>query len=167
MKRKIRLTESELTTLIKRMVEQAQNDMENPEMEEGFLSDKFKDVKRWGTGYGDESEKEEGEKAFFDKLDEVEEEILSDLENFRYGDEQGWEEAKEKIIGQAENNNFLGELEIMYPRRTGKAFVKYHEGRSSAKRLMQDLGSGAAGATRSYQSKAQSNESRFNRRRLR
>ena len=171
MKRKIRLTESELTTLIKRMVEQAQDQdgmyTDNPEMEEGWLGDKYKDVKRWGTGYGDESEKEEGEKAFFDKLDEVEEEILSDLENFRYGDEQGWEEAKEKIIGQAENNNFLGELEIMYPRRTGKAFVKYHEGRSRAKRLMQDLGSGAAGATRSYQSKAQSNESRFNRRRLR
>lgn len=174
MKRKIRLTESELTTLIKRMVEQAQDGMgtENPEMEEGWLGDKFKDVKRWGTGYGDESEKEEAEKRFFDKLDELESEVMEDLENFRYEDESGWEEAKERIIGQAEDNNFMGELKMIYPRETNRGrfmpgFVNYIKGESRAKTLMGNLGSGAAGATRSYQSKAQSNESRFNRRRLR
>jgi hypothetical protein len=165
--RKVRLTEAELTRLIKNIVTETQ-----AEMEEGWLEDKFKDVKRYTTGYGDEGEKKGAEKRFFEKLDELESEVLEDIENYRYEDESGWEEAKERIIGQAEDNNFMGELKMIYPRETNRGrfmpgFVNYIKGESRAKTLMGNLGSGAAGATRSYQSKAQSNESRFNRRRLR
>ena len=173
MKRKIRLTESELTTLIKRMVEQAQ-DMKgsNPEMEEGWLGDKFKDLKRWGTGYGSDEEREEAEKKFFEKLDEIEPEVLEDIENYRYEDESDWEEQKEKLIQQAEDNKFKGNLSIVYPRETRNGrfmpgFVIYHEGQSRATQLLHDLGSGAGGAARSYQSQARSNESVRSRRRLR
>jgi hypothetical protein len=79
---------------------------------------------------------------------------MANIEDFKYEDESEWEMAKEDLISKAENNNFLGELEILYPRRTGKAAVKYHEGRSRGKEMLQGLGSAAASTTRSYQSRA-------------
>ena len=150
--RKVRLTEAELTRLIKNIVTETQ-----AEMEEGWLDDKYKDIKRYTTGYGDEGEKSGAEERFYNELDEVESEVLASVEDFRYEDEMGWESAKSDLIAKAENNNFLGELEIMYPRRTGKAFVKYHDGQSKGGRLLRNLGSGAAGAARSYGSNAKSN----------
>jgi len=150
--RKIRLTEAQLTRLIGRIVEQTE-----AEMEEGWLDDKIKDVKRYTTGYADEEEKQGAEKRFYDELDEVEMEVLENIEDFKYEDEDGWDIAKDALIAQAEDNNFLGELEIMYPRRTGKAFVKYHDGYSKGGRLLRNLGSAAGGAARSYQSRGKAN----------
>lgn len=150
--RKVRLTEAELTRLIKNIVMETQS-----EMEEGWLEDKFKDVKRFTTGHGDMGEKMGAKSKFKKDLKEIESEVLSDIEKFRYEDESEWEMAKEDLMQKAEDNNFLGELEIMYPRRTGKAFVKYHEGRSKGKAIMQGLGSAAGSTTRSYQSSAKSN----------
>lgn len=148
-KRKIRLTEAQLTRLIGRIVEETE-----AEMEEGWLGDKFKDAKRFATGYGDESEKSGAEEMFKNDLDEIESEVMANMEDFRYEDESEWESAKEDLIMQAERNNFLGELEILYPRRNGKAAVKYNKGRSKGKEMLQDLGSAAASTTRSYQSRA-------------
>jgi len=136
--RKIRLTEAQLTRLIGRIVEEAEH-----EMEEGWLGDKFKDVKRFTTGYGDESEKTSAQENFEMELGQIEMEVMSDMKNFRYEDEEAWEEAKEDLMRQAERNNYLGELEIMYPRRTGKAFVKYHTGRSRGGKFLDNLGSSA------------------------
>lgn len=150
--RKVRLTEAELTRLIKNIVTETQ-----AEMEEGWLDDKYKDIKKYTTGYGDESEKSKAEEKFYEDLDEVESEVLSSIEDFRYEDEMGWESAKSDLIAKAENNNFLGELEIMYPRRTGKPFVKYHDGHSKGGRLLRNLGSAAGGAARSYQSRGKAN----------
>jgi hypothetical protein len=155
--RKVRLTEAELTRLIKNIVTETQ-----AEMEEGWLEDKFKDVKRYTTGYGDESEKKGAEKKFFEKMDELESEVLEDLENFRYETEEKWEEAKEGIIRRAEENKFMGELQMVYPRETNRGrfmpgFVNYIKGQSRGKTLMANLGSAAGGATRSYQSNAKSN----------
>jgi hypothetical protein len=148
-KRKIRLTESQLTRLIERIVAESEK-----EMEEGWLDDKFKDVKRFTTGYGDEDERSGAEEKFYSDLEEIESEVMANIEDFKYEDESEWEMAKEDLISKAENNNFLGELEILYPRRTGKAAVKYHEGRSRGKEMLQGLGSAAASTTRSYQSRA-------------
>ena len=148
-KKQVLLSEADFIKLIKRIVKETKE----AEMEEGWLGDKMKDVKRFATGYGDEEEKSGAESEFYSSLDEIEAEVLSDIEEFRYEDEDGWETAKDKLIQQAEDNNYLGELEIMYPRRTGKAFVKYHEGRSRGKAIMQGLGSAAGSTTRSYQSR--------------
>jgi len=155
--RKVRLTEAELTRLIKNIVTETQ-----AEMEEGWLEDKFKDVKRYTTGYGDEGEKKGAEKRFFEKLDELESEVLEDIENYRYETEEKWEEAKERIIGQGEENRFMGELTMVYPRETARGrfmpgFVNYIKGQSRGSKLMSDLGSAAGSTTRSYQSNAKSN----------
>jgi hypothetical protein len=152
-KKILRLNESELLSLIKKIVKESQE----PEMEEGWLGDKFKNLKRFTTGHGDESEKEDAKEEFKKSLDEIEDEILNDIENTKYGDKSTWKKEKMDLMDEAEENNFLGELEIMYPRRTGKAFVKYHRGHSKGGRMMRDIGAGAAGGVRSGYSSTKSN----------
>lgn len=147
-KRKIRLTESQLTRLIERIVAESEK-----EMEEGWLDDKFKDVKRFTTGYGDEDERSGAEEKFYSDLEEIESEVMANIEDFKYEDESEWEMAKEDLISKAENNNFLGELEILYPRRTGRAFVKYNDGRSRGGEALSDVASTLGSSRRSYQSK--------------
>jgi hypothetical protein len=146
--RKIRLTEAELTRLIGRIVEETE-----AEMEEGWLGDKYRDLKRYTTGYGDESEKSEAEEAFFNELDEVESEVLENIEDFRYGTVENWEKFKPKLISQARDNDFLGELEIQQARRTGKQFVIYVDGHSKGGEKLRDIASTLGASRRSYQSK--------------
>jgi hypothetical protein len=146
--RKIRLTEAELTRLIGRIVEETE-----AEMEEGWLGDKYRDLKRYTTGYGDESEKSEAEEAFFNELDEVESEVLENIEDFRYGTVENWEKVKPKLISQARDNDFLGELEIQQARRTGKQFVIYVDGHSKGGEKLRDIASTLGASRRSYQSK--------------
>jgi hypothetical protein len=146
--RKIRLTEAQLTRLIGRIVEETE-----AEMEEGWLGDKYRDLKRYTTGYADESEKGAAEEDFKEEMMEIESEVLADIENFRYETEERWEKAKNKIMDQARDNNFLGELEIIYPRRTGKPYVVYHDGRSKGGEALSDIASTLGASRRSYQSK--------------
>jgi len=151
--RKVILSERELTTLIKKIVRETQE----KEVEEGWLGDKMKNVKRFTTGYGDESEKGSAEEKFKTSLSEIEDEVLEDVESFVYEDEDGWEMAKQDLMDEAEDNNFLGYLKIMNPRRTGKSKVMYMAGRSPGGRLMANIGSGAAGGVRSGYSQTKSN----------
>jgi hypothetical protein len=143
--RKVILSERELTTLIKKIVRETQE----REVEEGWLGDKMKNVKRFTTGYGDESEKGSAEEKFKKSLSEIEDEVLEDVESFVYEDEEGWEMAKQDLMDEAEDNNFLGQLKIMHPRRTGKSKVMYMAGRSPGGRLMADIGSAAGSGMRS------------------
>lgn len=151
--RKVILSERELTTLIKKIVRETQE----REVEEGWLGDKFKDVKRFTTGYGDETEKGSAEEKFKKSLDKIEDEVLEDIENFTYGDEDGWEMAKQELMDEAEDNDFLGHLKIMHPRRTGKSKVLYMAGRSPGGRLMANIGAGANAGVRSGYSQTKSN----------
>ena len=151
--RKVILSERELTTLIKKIVRETQE----REVEEGWLGDKMKNVKRFTTGYGDETEKGSAEEKFKKSLDKIEDEVLEDIENFTYGDEDGWEMAKQDLMDEAEDNNFLGYLKIMNPRRTGKSKVMYMAGRSPGGRLMANIGAGANSSVRSGYSQAKSN----------
>ena len=146
--RKIRLTEAQLTRLIGRIVEETE-----AEMEEGWLGDKYRDLKRYTTGYGDESEKSAAEDAFMEEMMEIESEVLADIENFSYRTEERWEKAKNRLMDEARDNNFLGELEILYPRRNGKPFVKYNDGRSRGGEALSDVASTLGSSRRSYQSK--------------
>jgi hypothetical protein len=127
--KKIRLTESEFHSLIKRMVVEAQKEMQHDaEMEEG-LGDMVKGVKRFATGYGSKEEREERMNKFFEELDKIEQEFEESPENFFFTD---WETKKESLIKQAEENNFLGDIEQI---GTKDRFVRYKPGRKGFEKM--------------------------------
>jgi hypothetical protein len=163
--KKIRLTESEFHSLIKRMVVEAQKEMgegkgydhyrgaekddashirdlekdmeydadHTEEMEEG-LGDMVKGVKRFATGYGSKEEKEERMNKFYDELDRIESEFEENPENFFFSD---WESKKESLIRQAEENDYLGDIE-----QIGKAdkYVRYRKGRKGLEKMASGYG---------------------------
>jgi hypothetical protein len=127
--KKIRLTESEFHSLIKRMVVEAQKEMQHDaEMEEG-LGDMVRGVKRFATGYGSKEEREERMNKFFEELDKIEQEFEESPENFFFTD---WETKKESLIKQAEENNFLGDIEQI---GTKDRFVRYKPGRKGFEKM--------------------------------
>jgi len=127
--KKIRLTESEFHSLIKRMVVEAQKEMNHSEeMEEG-LGDMVKGVKRFATGYGSKEEKEERMNKFYNELDRIESEFEENPENFFFSD---WDTKKESLIAQAEENGFLGDIEQIG--KTDK-YVRYRKGRKGFEKM--------------------------------
>jgi hypothetical protein len=152
-KKEVLLSEADFIKLIKRIVKETKE----AEMEEGWLGDKMKGMKRFATGYGDESEKSTAKENFKNDLKRIEKEVMMDIEDFVYEDEGGWEMAKQDLKDEAEENNYLGRLKIMHPRRTGKSKVMYIPGKSEGGRMMSDIGAGAAGGVRSGYSQTKSN----------
>ena len=130
--KKIRLTESEFHSLIKRMVVEAQKEMQDgdhhAEMEEG-LGDMVKGVKRFATGYGSKEEREERMNKFYEELDRIEDEFEESPENFFFSN---WNTKRESLIKQAEENNFLGDIEQIG--KTDK-YVRYRPGRKGFEKM--------------------------------
>lgn len=130
--KKIRLTESEFHSLIKRMVVEAQKEMQHgdnhAEMEEG-LGDMVRGVKRFATGYGSKEEREERMNRFYEELDRIEAEFEESPENFFFSN---WESKRESLIKQAEENNFLGDIEQIG--KTDK-YVRYRPGRKGFEKM--------------------------------
>jgi hypothetical protein len=76
----------------------------------------------------------------------------------QYGDEENWEEEKEDLIDQAEENDFMGSLgENIYVK---KFKIKYTPGKTGAQHMVAGLKSGAGSAVRSGMSKGTANENR-------
>jgi hypothetical protein len=97
-------------------------------MEEG-LGDMVKGVKRFATGYGSKEEREERMNKFFEELDKIEQEFEESPENFFFTD---WETKKESLIKQAEENNFLGDIEQIGQK---DRFVRYKPGRKGFEKM--------------------------------
>lgn len=98
MKKIIRLTESDLARIVKRVIK------ENQEMEEGVFGDLGKGLKRTFTGYGDASEKDAKRDQLRDELDAI------PAEDVFYND---WEGKKDDLMRQAEEDNYRGRWDII------------------------------------------------------
>lgn len=160
MGRKIRLTESEFHNLVRRLVIETQDDMnQRPEMEEGMFSNIGKGLKRFGKGYGSDEELDEMRSDFMDQLSEMEEKMEEKgYEKTSYGSEENWMEEKENLIRQAEKNNFMGDLEESIFSQKFK--LKYKIGKTGFQHMKSGLTSGAGGAVRSGMSKGRFDENR-------
>lgn len=110
------------------MKEMNEPGMGNPEMEEG-LGDMVKGVKRFATGYGSKEEKGQRIEEFHNELDRLEQEFNENPENFFFSN---WENKKEQLIRQAEENNFLGHIE-----QIGKKdkYVRYIPGKKGFEKM--------------------------------
>jgi len=109
-KRIIRLTESELTNLIQRIVvESRMEEMDAPEMEEGELDE--------GLFGPSAEEKEERRQELIRKIDDL-------LEEYELTDEE-LQNSVGSVLRQAEDSGFDGEVKIDFARRTGRPLLVY------------------------------------------
>lgn len=137
--KKIRLTESEFHSLIRKIVLETQREMDEmenyDEMDEGMLGDLGRGVKRFATGYGSDEEREERKKAFFAELDDIEEDFEENPENYFFSD---WDKKREQLEKTAEENDYLGHIE-----QIGKTdrYVRYVKGVKGLEKLGSLLGS--------------------------
>jgi hypothetical protein len=118
MKRKIRLTESELTELIRRIVQESSTD---PEVEEGWLGDKLRDagrgIKKITTG-----KETPPEEYFIDDILKIQDEMEENPEEFV--DYDNWDRIRQKIMDMASDNNYSGKLSKKMT-KSGKYKVVY------------------------------------------
>jgi hypothetical protein len=121
MKKRIRLTEGELTNLIRKLIHESQVE---PEVEEGWLSDKLRDagrgVKKITTG------KETHPREYFiDDILDIEDEIETNPDDFIYSPSQ-WEEVKMRLIANASDSDYSGKL-VKKETNNGKYKVIYEK----------------------------------------
>jgi hypothetical protein len=88
-----------------------------------------KGVKRFATGYGSKEEREERMNKFYEELDRIEAEFEESPENFFFSN---WDTKRESLIKQAEENNFLGDIEQIG--KTDK-YVRYRPGRKGFEKM--------------------------------
>lgn len=136
--KKIRLTESEFHSLIRKMVLEAQKEMSemdhSEEMEEGMLGDLGRGVKRFATGYGSDEEMEERKAAFFAELDDIEEDFNQNPENYFFSN---WDSKRDQLERAAEENNYLGHIEQIGKR---DKFVRYVKGKRGFEKMASGYG---------------------------
>jgi len=151
MKKVIRLTEADLVRIVKRVI--VENEY-NQEMEEGWLGDTFRGIKRFARGYGDEAEYMENKKRVEDQLDKITQEVMRNPEEFKKG--ENWDEWSEELLSQAEENNYLGNIRKRTSPNSDKYFVVYFPGSTD----LEGIASAAGGSVRSGMSKTSMTESR-------
>jgi hypothetical protein len=141
--KKIRLTESEFHSLIRKMVLEAQKEMSemdysdeemgySEEMEEG-LDDLKRGVRKFFKGHGSEEEREEKKRRFMQMLDDMEDEGESDP-GLYWGDIK---DKRKQLEKSAEENDYLGDIDIRGDR---DRYVKYRPGKKGFEKLSSGYG---------------------------
>jgi len=104
MKRKVRLTESELTELIRKLVNESQSE---PEVEEGWLGDKLRDagrgIKKITTGKDTPPQE-----YFIDDILKIEDEMEENPEEFV--DYNNWDVIRQRIMDKASDTDYTGKI---------------------------------------------------------
>jgi len=178
-KRIVRLTESELIHLVKRVVkeEAMMSKMGDGEMEEGFLGSLGRGVRNFATGHKSSEERDEKMQNLMDDFEAITDMVEENPDSFMYGNK--WDKVSEIYKEKMEDNNYRGFFTInglelddpglqnlvqrMLKDETRQMVVKYNDILTTA----QKMGSGASSAVRGGMSKAVSNESLRRRNRLR
>jgi len=131
--KKIRLTESEFHSLIRKMVLETQKEMSeeemghSEEMEEGW-DDIKRNVRKFATGHGSEEEREEKKRKFMQMLADMEAEGEADPGLY-------WGDIKDKrkyLEKSAEENDYLGDIEKVGER---DRYVKYRPGKKGFEKI--------------------------------
>jgi hypothetical protein len=167
-KRIIRLTESDLIRLVKRVVNE-----QKMEQEEGWLGNMGRGIRKFATGHESSESREEAKRRLKDELDEITSMVEENPDSWFFGNK--WDRAIEKFEEKMEDNNYRGyftinnmklddpelqsRIEKVLENPRLELVVRYEKGYTKA----QEIGMGAGSATKSYQSKAQSNESYYRR----
>lgn len=131
--KKIRLTESEFHSLIRKMVLEVQAEMSeeemghSEEMEEGW-NDIKRNVRKFATGHGSEEERQEKKRKFMQMLADMEAEGEADPGLY-------WGDIKDKrkhLEKSAEENDYLGDIEQVGER---DRYVKYRPGKKGFEKI--------------------------------
>jgi RecA-family ATPase len=116
-KRIIKLTESDLMHIVRRVIQEQET-----EMEEGWLTDKVKSASRKVQKMATSKPMRPREYFINDLLD-IEDEVKENPTKFTHGD--NWESLKNRLIAKAFDSNFSGQLVKKPKKESGKLAIDY------------------------------------------
>jgi hypothetical protein len=116
MKRVIKLTESDLERIVRRVIQEQET-----EMEEGWLTDKIRSASR-GVKKITTGKPTHPSEYFIDELLDLEDEVTENPDEFIHGN--NWERLKRDLIAKAQDSNYSGQL-VKKPKKSGKVLIDY------------------------------------------